>query len=436
MAYTFEHSSLAAKPDLDLFSNNPTQASLDEGVHVEYLPTTGITDGSPIKYDISGDSDHYIDLNSSYHYMEAKITKADGSALDEGEEVGPINNLGHSAFQQLDIHLDNTLITDSSNLYHYRALIETLLSSSDESKSSQLSMSLFYKDTAGEMDSFTTGNNGLVTRRELMKKSNTVQLIGKLHSDIFFQNKYLLNGVDIKIKLLRNSDKFVLMAKEDATYKLKITYASLFIRKVKVNDGIQMKHIEKLERQLKPAHYPVSRVTMKSFNIATGSLSCIEENLFNGILPKRIVLFFVKSSSLEGKYNENPFNMLHMFLRYCVLYVDGKMVPQKPLVSDFANGQYLRNYFSLFESTGKAFKDAGIGIDRIEYANGYSMLAFDLTPDLDESGCFHVLKKGNIRFEAKFDKALEEPVNVVVYAEHDATIKIDKNRAVLPNFYS
>ena len=64
------------------------------------------------------------------------------------------------------------------------------------------------------------------------------------------------------------------------------------------------------------------------------------------------------------------------------------------------------------------------------------MLAFDLTPDLDENGCFHVLKKGNIRFEAKFDKALEKPVNAVVYAEFDATIKIDKNRAVLPNFYS
>ena len=436
MSFTFEHSCLASRPELDLFSNNPTQASLDEGLHIEHLPTTSLNDDSPIKFSISGDSQYYIDLASSYLYLEAKITNGDGSEIDEGAEVGPINLLGQTLFQQVDVSLNDVIITDSSNLYHYRSMFETLLSHGDESKSSQLTMSMYFKDTAGQMDSYTNNNTGLVSRRALMAKSGTAQLIGKLHSDVFFQNKYLLNGVDMKIKLIRNSNKLVLMAKDDSDFKLKITHTSFYVRKVKVNDGIQLKHIEKMEKSLKSALYPIRRVTMKSFNVAMGSLSCNEENLFNGILPKRLVIGMVDSESFEGKYSLNPFNFKHKNLKYCSLLVDGKMLPQKPLISDFKNNQTLRNYFTLFESTGKAFRDAGVGIDRLEYANGYSLMAFDLTPNLDEDGCFHLLKKGNIRLELKFDQPLDKPVNVIVYAEFDATLKIDKNRAVLPNFYS
>ena len=108
------------------------------------------------------------------------------------------------------------------------------------------------------------------------------------------------------------------------------------------------------------------------------------------------------------------------------------MIPQKPLVSDFENNLTLRNYYTLLESTGKAFHDDGIGIDRTEYNNDYSLVAFDLTPDLQED----VIKKGNARLELKFSRGLNGPVIAIVYAEFDATIKIDKNQAVMTQFYS
>ncbi|XP_067939591.1 uncharacterized protein F54H12.2-like [Watersipora subatra] len=436
MSYTFENSCLASNSELELFSNHPTQACIEEGMHVEHIPTSSVQDDSPIKFFVSGDSNYYMDLKSSYLHLEIKITKADGSNIDDDAEVAPINLIGQTLFQQIDVSLNDVIITDSSNLYHYRAMIETLLSYSDESKQSQLTMSMFAKDTANAMEARNDSNKGFVERKRLTEKSKTVQLIGKIHSDIFFQNRYLLNGVDLKLTLIKNSDKLILMSGGASGFKLKIINASFFVRKVKINDGIQMKHIEMLEKELKPALYPIRRVTMKSFNIPSGSLSCNEENLFNGILPKRIFIGMVDARSFEGNFEYNPFNFKHKNLKYCSLLVDGKMVPQKPFFTDFSNDQFLRSYFSLIEGTGKAFKDVGIGIDRTEYAHGYSLLAFDLTPSLDDDGSFNVLKKGNIRFEAKFNSGLDVPVNVIVYAEFDATIKIDKNRAVLPNFFS
>jgi len=91
----------------------------------------------------------------------------------------------------------------------------------------------------------------------------------------------------------------------------------------------------------------------------------------------------------------------------------------------------------LLESAGKVFNNDGLDINRSDYENGYSLLAFDLTPDLDESDCYQVIKKGNIRLELKFDHELGQPIDVIVYSEFDSAIKIGKNRAViLTNFFT
>lgn len=436
MSYIFEHSCLASKPELDLFSTPPTQAAIEEGIHTEHMPTTSLSDAGPIKFDVSGDSNYYLDLNASYILLEVKITKGDGTNIDAAADVGPVNLLAHSLFKQLDVSLNDIVISNASNLYHYRAMLETLLSHNDESKKSQLTMSLYSKDKPGQMDKLDADNTGLAARRTITGTSKTVQLIFRPHADIFFQKRYILNGVDLKLKLTRNSDSTILMAPAGSAFKLKILNASFFVRKVKINSGIQLDHIEKLDKQLKPANYPIRRVDMKSFNISQGSLSWNEENLFQGVLPKRIIIGLVDGVAFEGAYDRNPYNFEHKSLKYANLVVDGKSLPQKPLVSDFDQNSTLRNYFALLESTGKVFNNGGLDIDRTEYENGYSLLAWDLTPDLDESGCFHVIKKGNVRLELKFGTGLTAPVNAVVYAEYDSTVKIDKNRAVLTNFYA
>ena len=88
-----ENSCLASRHELDLFENPPTSASVQEGIFVEHNPISAIDDSSPIKFKVSGDSKYYLDLNASYFYLEVKITKADGTNIDAGTAVGPINLL-------------------------------------------------------------------------------------------------------------------------------------------------------------------------------------------------------------------------------------------------------------------------------------------------------------------------------------------------------
>jgi hypothetical protein len=56
-------------------------------------------------------------------------------------------------------------------------------------------------------------------------------MTGKLHLDLFCQEKYLLNHVDLKTKLRRSRDVFALMADAD-NYKIKMKDLALFVRNV------------------------------------------------------------------------------------------------------------------------------------------------------------------------------------------------------------
>ena len=80
------------------------------------------------------------------------------------------------------------------------------------------------------------------------------------------------------------------------------------------------------------------------------------------------------------------------------------------------------------------FTDSGMDIDRTEYSSGYAMLAWNFTPELEDSGCYHVVKKGDIRLELQFSQALTAPVSIVVYSEFDSAIKIDKDKNILPPY--
>ena len=121
MAFVHEDSCECLMSELDLFSVPPTQTSIENGTWVEYHPLTTVGDGSPIEFDVSGTGEDYIDLGNTMLYVQAKITKQDGTNLDANDPVGPVNLMLHSLFSQVDISLNGIQVTTSTNTYPYRA---------------------------------------------------------------------------------------------------------------------------------------------------------------------------------------------------------------------------------------------------------------------------------------------------------------------------
>ena len=256
----------------------------------------------------------------------------------------------------------------------------------------------------------------------------------RLHVDLFFQDRYLLNGVDMKIRLVQSKDACALMADgANADFKVCIVEAVLFVRKAKLNPAVQMAHINALEKTT--AKYPLRRVDCKVFSIPRGFMSHTNENIYLGVLPKRMVLCFIDNDAYNGAYNKNPFNAKHNNMNFLALYVDGQQVPPKSLQPRFDNGHYVRSYVNLFAGTGKMFQDEGNDLTQKDFGNGYTLFSFDLTPDAcDDGSHFNLLQKGNLRVEIHFDQPLGQTVNAIVYGEFESVLEIDRSRNIIYDY--
>ncbi|KAG8239542.1 hypothetical protein J437_LFUL019261 [Ladona fulva] len=148
MAFLHSHSCECTKSELDLFAIPPTQTSIRNSQWVHYKPLSSINDDSPLGFVVSGAGDEYIDLGHTLIHVVAKVVKTDGTDTAEEQKVGPVNNFLHSLFSQVDVYLNQKLISPPSNTYAYRCYVENLLSYGPAAKKSHLTISLWYDDTS------------------------------------------------------------------------------------------------------------------------------------------------------------------------------------------------------------------------------------------------------------------------------------------------
>ena len=104
-------------------------------------------------------------------------------------------------------------------------------------------------------------------------------MMGRLHLDLAFQNRYLLNGVEIRIRLIRSKNHFRLHG-DNANTKVSLKDVALFCRKIRPNPAVQLAHTKALLHVT--AKYPLRRVEVKSFTIPRKNRSVINKNLILG----------------------------------------------------------------------------------------------------------------------------------------------------------
>ena len=281
-------------------------------------------------------------------------------------------------------------------------------------------------------------NTGLKERYNLSKESKMVSMEGKIHSDLFAQERYILGGVPIKLKLVRTSAAFSLVSSADpATYKVVIEDCVFRVRRVNVSSTVMIGHTEALNHTT--AKYPINRVECKVFSAPRGNYSGNQPNIIQGQLPDRIVIGMVDSTAFNGSFKKNPFNFKNYDMTYLGLTVNGEHLPSKPLQMKFGDAEganYVSAFQTLFAGSNKLFQNEGNGITRDEYAKGYTLFVFDLTADLCARDHLQPIKNGNVSLEVQFGTALNLAINIMVLGEFQNLIEIDANRNVVCDFNS
>lgn len=419
--------------EIDLFQLPSTDTTVQSSFYTEYKPVVNIMDSdAKIEFRLSGNSDQYIDLNDSFLHLLVKVVDGEGNKLKSDAEISTTNNFLHSIFSQVELFVNNQLISSSNTCYPYKAYLETIFSFGNEYLSNQGQCFMFHKDTAG--GKLGDDNLGYKARKARITSSKPVELIGKLRFDLGGQERYILNDTNVTISLTKNTEKFSLLytppsEADSLNPKIRFLDASFYVRKQVLYPSIAISHQKELING-RSALYPYTSSDLKQFTISAGNLSFIEENVFLGSIPSRIVVCLTSNAGFIGSYSSNPFKFEHFGLNYISVTVNNMPIPIRGMNLDFAGDIYRLPYYIMLNSIGLANSNDGVVINPSDYANGNVFFIYDLHQISTSNASMLLESTGSLRIELKFSSALKEAVTCLIYSEKQAILEVDKFRRV------
>lgn len=423
--------------ELDLFSGEKLQTSILNRKEVVHYPLNSLDNTSSIEFLSSGQVSTYRDLSNVFLKLKVQLVKSDKTSFDstlaqnadkKEDQPGFIANTLHSLFRSIQVVINNRTVCNH-DFYHYKAYMELLTNYSPTVINTNFEASGAILDTEKHMDNLTT-NVGLNTRKSLTEDSKTYDLYGRLSLDLSNQPKLILNNLDIRFIFQLESEAFVILEKDTQTSKINILDAALYLTHCEINPNMLMYHTQLLGKTT--IKYPFVRTVIKAITLSSGMQSTMLENVFTGILPTFLMMTFIENSAFTGNRKKNPLNMKHYNVKSIQLYKNNEPIPQEPL--EFIDSNYTRAYTHFLDNIDVYNTNKEIAITKKNYADGYFLTAFNLSPLSQVTDCNNVFMDGSLRIQINFNSSLNHTVTALFYASVPDVLEVDSNYNVSTKF--
>ena len=90
-------------------------------------------------------------------------------------------------------------------------------------------------------------------------------------------------------------------------------------------------------------------------------------------------------------------------------------------------------YWGLQYAAGFRYKNDGLSISRDEYGDGNFIMIYDLSPTQCDGSYKDPIKSGKLAIDLKFSKALPHTINIIVLAEYERLLTINRFGKVVIN---
>ena len=427
---------------LDLFQNPPVQTAVLSSYHEQIRPVASVSDFAPIEFIVPSSGESYLDLSSTMIKITAKILGPDGTGIARDVMAAPVNNFLHSMFSKTTVSLNGRSISDTTHTYPYKSYIETLLNFSTDTKNGELSASLWQPDTPGKFNNHVISgggkNEGFENRKRLGGAGRLISMMGRVFDSALNQQKYLIDGVDLRITFFRSKDTFCInrampadpSANPPIPFTVQIESAALYVRRINLSNPCQKAINAALK--ISPAKYDFVRTDMRMYSIPTGVSEWSQTNLVLGQIPRRMIIFFVKTEAFHGNYGDNPFNMENLDIGFMQLRKDGRSIPLDPLVPNFNydGKDYVRTYMHFQNGLNKSLRNDDIGLSYDDFGEGNTFFIFKLSGEDSVESCSEPDQRGSVDITTRFRTPTQYPVTAFCYREFDSTISITKDREI------
>lgn len=191
---------------------------------------------------------------------------------------------------------------------------QTYFSYGRDAKSTFLETALFNQDDADTakakkiVSTDDPDESGYSRRKDRIKESKKCYFSTNLHCDFMNSVRLIPPGVNLKVILTRNSDKFCILADKTTNqiqYKIKIIDLKLSIRKVRVSQEIMLKHMEQFK--VSDALFPFHKAKITTHTIGSGVSQVEINDICTGPLPQQLCIGMVDHEAFTGTQKSNPF---------------------------------------------------------------------------------------------------------------------------------
>jgi hypothetical protein len=442
MSFINENSPVVALPELEVFETVPVQTSIEETTIQELIPQSQLNTGGHIEFIIKTSENEYIKPIDTILQtrFRVKLSKINNTAVTETDwtKVSIINNPGHSMWAQIDVSIGETQTNKPLHTHPYKAYIDTILHSPKEIKDTYLKLSGYIDDD------FSDDKRNLphAKRHDFIKwksgdkaKGRLCEFWTPLYVDLFQQNKSLIGGLTIKIRLIPTRPEFFFMV-NDTNILPSIIFEDIYlhVKERNINGDVALGVLQGLN--ISPAKYPINRIEVRTHTIDTGTTIRNLENIYIGTAPRLVYICFANNEAYAGSYTKNPFYFYHYNIIEIACFLDSQLIGRRTFKPDYETEYFGREYINLLKVSGQFNKGILTTITPEDFKKGYTIFAFDLTRDNShgflKSGYVDPPKKfSHLRFKVTFKDALTETISAIVYAEWDGVVMIDSMKNAL-----
>ena len=178
--------------------------------------------------------------------------------------------------------------------------------------------------------------------------------------------------------------------------------------------------------EISKGKYPLQKTVMLTKILPKGSFGETFEDIFQGLVPSKMVIGMVDAEAYSGNFQKNPLKFEPFDIESLGFYVNGEPTPKCPYQFNINNNQFLEGLQSLYKVTGKSWEDTDIGITRQMWKEGLALIAFDVDPTTaTDFRYLGIPKLGHTHINLKLKTATPAPVAVIIYAAFPRRVEID-----------
>ena len=413
-----------------------TQATF---VEERIIPDNGLVGGRSFDFTIDPSPDSFLVLNNLVLDFKFMVTKDDNKVLDDTDAVVMTPLILSTMFQSIECRLNDQLINpESSQNIPYKSFIESILSYDAHGQGQLEARGSMKGGLVGmhTVERYRDANGKEKTRMViaqhwrmgLIREGKEVQASGPLCVDFLRVNNHLAPGNKLSLRLTRAEDGIIFRVgrlSKNTNYKATITDMGLSLRWIQLLPSLT----RTLLQNKAPEKYFGAHVVMKNFGVSPDLMQWIQPLVEQGnVLPKHIVVTMKSTQNYLGQRKDDTMSFKHFDVGHVALRRGNRSIPSKPLTPNFEEHRYAREYFRLFEQTGKAHGSFWHDLTPGYFRGSFPFFVWDMSPDLCNGGAHtHIGKLEEMQLELKFRKPIPEPITILVMMSFDQVISVDRS---------